>query len=574
MKKLLHISLILLAMSIINHSYGQLKDKKVWVSGAARGILYMDDYSTSAEDDTTTARKTQSGQTMVDLGVNVNPSDKILVQGMVRIQQEYGGFWGAGVTFDVRQLYIKGLIGNIIKYQLGDINYKLSAYTLNNQTGLVSKFGGVLIDIPLDQVEYDLFYTDNNTWRQQGAAVDFGLEYSKLIESTDFNLFTTRVQPTDFDTQEDRMYSGGSVVLKQSKWLKVGFQYANLYDLKGTTSDTVYMRNPVYTFSAEADYEIDDVKLNASLETGQSQLEWQNNPEAPDLTDFFYDINLRADISKIGVKLLAGYRNIGADFRSAGSQTMQINYTRAPQAYQRYGNDQAIRQISMLDIYRDASLYNLQIREGLMTFDPRYNNATPYGVATPNRSGFLFEANYEDPKKRWTVKASSELLSDIFGEGTTVLTKYATNSLLAEIKLNNIINVGDRRLWISGLIGEQNSTRSGEQDYEAIDLATRFYDFNLTATLFSTIDLIAEYRIWKSDGNTLIADRNVYSQIIDFNEYNINYKESILGAGLQYRFSENIKFSFMWQTFQWEDYLGETLPYQIDTWTVYFTMKF
>jgi hypothetical protein len=209
-----------------------------------------------------------------------------------------------------------------------------------------------------------------------------------------------------------------------------------------------------------------------------------------------------------------------------------------------------------------------------MTFDPRYNNATPYGVATPNRSGFLFEANYEDPKKRWTVKASSELLSDIFGEGTTVLTKYATNSLLAEIKLNNIINVGDRRLWISGLIGEQNSTRSGEQDYEAIDLATRFYDFNLTATLFSTIDLIAEYRIWKSDGNTLIADRNVYSQIIDFNEYNINYKESILGAGLQYRFSENIKFSFMWQTFQWEDYLGETLPYQIDTWTVYFTMKF
>lgn len=572
MKKLLNISLLFLAMSMITNSHGQ--QKKVFVSGAARGILYMDDYSTAAEDDTTTARKTQSGQTMVDLGVNIQPNDKILVQGMVRIQNEYGGFWGAGVTFDVRQLYIKGIIANSVKYQLGDINYKLSAYTLNNQTGLVSKFGGVMVDIPLKQVEYDLFYTDNNTWRQQGFAVDFGLEYTKVIESTDFHVFTSRVLATDFGTQEDRLYSGGSVVLNQSKWLKLGFQYANLYDLKGTTSDTVYMRNPSYSFSAEADYKLDNVLLNASLETGQSKLEWQGDPEAPLLNDFFYDINLRANFKKYGVKLLAGYRNVGADYRSAGSQTMQINYSRAPQAYQRYGNDQTLRHISMLDIYRDASLYQTQIREGLMVFDPRYNNATPYGVATPNRSGFLFEANYEDLKKRWSVKASSELLSDIFGEGTTALTKYNTNSLLAEIKLNNIINIGDRRLWISGLIGEQNSTRSGEEDYEAIDLATRFYDVNLTATLFLSLDLIAEYRIWKSNGSTQLAGRNVYSQINDYNEYTIDYKESILGAGLKYRFKEDMNFSFMWQTFQWDDYLEETLPYQIDTWTIYFTMKF
>lgn len=572
MKKLLYIPLLLLTSLAVNSTYAQ--EKKVWVNGAARGILYLDDYSTTAEDDTTTARKTQSGQTMVDLGVNLQPNDNIYIQGMVRIQNEFGGFWGAGVTFDVRQLYIKGIIGDIVKYQLGDINYKLSDYTLSNQTGLISKFGGVLVDIPLKQVEYDLFYTNNNTWRQQGAAIDFGLDYSKIIESSDFHFFTSRVRPTDFTTQEDRLYSGGSIVLNQSKFFKLGFQYANLYDLKGTTADTVYMQNPSYSLSAEIDYDLNEVRLNAALETGQSELRWQGDPNAPKLSDFFYDIKVRAIYAKWGLSFLAGYRNVGADYRSAGSQTMQLNYTRAPQAYQRYGNDQSVRQISMLDIYRDASLYQLQIREGLMAFDPRYNNATPYGVATPNRSGFLFELNYEDTKKRWSVEASSELLSDIFGEGTSALTKYNTNSLLAEIRLNNIINVGDRRLWISGLIGEQNSTRSGDQSYEDIDLATRFYDFNLTATLFSTLDFIAEYRIWKSSGNTSLADRNEYSEINDYNEYSIDYQESILGAGLQYRFSDNIKFSFMWQNFQWDDYLEETLPYQIDNWTVYFTMKF
>ena len=107
-----------------------------------------------------------------------------------------------------------------------------------------------------------------------------------------------------------------------------------------------------------------------------------------------------------------------------------------------------------------------------------------------------------------------------------------------------------------------------------VDLATQFYNFNLTATLFADLDFIAEYRVWQSQGNESLAERDIYSQIIDYSEFNVDYNESILGAGLQYRFSEIIKLSFLWESFKWEDREGETLPYTIDTWTVFFTMKF
>ena len=216
MKKTTQIIIIVFSLIAASPVYGQ--DKKVWVSGAARGVLYGDDYENNAEEDSVTARKLQSGSTLIDLGVNIQPNKNILIQGMVRIRNDYGGFWGSGVTFDVRQLYIKGIIADVVKYQLGDINYKLTPYTLNNQTGLVSKYEGVMTGITLDQVNYDLFYTKDDTWRQQGGAIDFGLQFSKAVEEIEFNLFTTRIRPTNFDTEDDRLYSGGSITLLQSKY--------------------------------------------------------------------------------------------------------------------------------------------------------------------------------------------------------------------------------------------------------------------------------------------------------------------------------------------------------------------
>lgn len=572
MKTFRYLVLASFAMLMVHSSVAQ--QKKIWISGAARGVMYGDDYSNAAENDTTTPRKTAGGHALVDLGVNIQPNDQLLIQGMVRIRNDYGGFYGSGVTFDVRQLYIKGIIGGVVKYQLGDINYKLTPYTFQNNVGLINKHMGVMTGVSQEQVQYDLFYMPDNTWRQQGAAVDFGLQFTKLVQGVDFNLFTSRNRPTNFDTQDDRLYSGGSITVLQSKYLSLGGQYANLYDYAGTSNSTVQMRNPVLTGTAELRYQISNTHLNASLETGNSKLQWQGSETAPVLEDYFYDVNLKASWPKTGLSVTAGYRNVGPNFRSAGAQTMQINYSASPYAYQRYGNAQQLRQLSMMDLYRDASLYKTQISAGLAAYDPRYDNATPYGIATPNRKGFKVLANYQDVEERWVVEADGEFLNNVVGEGTTILKGYTTASVFAEIRVNKLLGINDKRYWISGRAGVQNTNRNGQESFEDVDLATNFYNVNVTATLFGDFDIIAEWRLWKTSGNDLLAERNDYSEIIDYDEYSIDYSEDIIGAGVQYRFSEKTNIRFMWQTFTWDDKTPATQPYGINTWTLFFTMQF
>jgi hypothetical protein len=48
------------------------------------------------------------------------------------INNAFGGFWGSGVTFDVRQLYVRGVVANAFRYQIGNIDYKLSPFTCFN----------------------------------------------------------------------------------------------------------------------------------------------------------------------------------------------------------------------------------------------------------------------------------------------------------------------------------------------------------------------------------------------------------------------------------------------------------
>ena len=550
--------------------------KKIWVSGAARGIIYGDDYSTGAENDTTTARKVQSGHTMVDLGVNIQPSDNLLIQGMVRIRNDYGGFWGSGVTFDVRQLYIKGIIADVVRYQLGDINYKLTPYTFRNSAARIHERDGVITSQTLRQIDYDLFYYDDNTWRQQGAAVDFAILSEKVVEQIAFDLFTTRIVPSLITTASDRLYSGGSMVITQSEHLKLGFQAATLYDYRGTSNSTIFLQNPVYTGTAELSETFGNTALNLAFEGGQSRLSWEGDPNAPEdgIKDFFYDIRAKASWEETGLSVLAGFRDVGSGFRSPGAQTMRIRYNATPRAYSRYGNAQGQRAISILDLYRDASLYQTQITEGLMVYDPRYDNATPYGVATPNRRGFLLNAAYNDPRERFTVEAETEILSHVVGEGTDALKQFMTTSLFGELRAENMLGIEDRRLWLNGTWSMQNTNRSGAEDFESVDLSSMMLNFNLTATLFGDFDLLGEWRSRQANGNDLVALRDQYSQILTFQEYQIDYSEQLLAAGVQYRFSEKTNLSLWWQNFDWKDQEGTTLDYSINTWSILFAMNF
>lgn len=569
MKKL---NYILLGLTFLGLSSVELQaQQKVWVSGAARGVMYADEYS--MESDSVTSRRQESGHTMVDVGVNIRPNDNIYILGMVRVRNDYGGFWGSGVTFDVRQLTLKGILGGFLKYELGDIDYRMTPYTMYNNVSMVNRYAGEITSTPLNQIQYDLFYRDENTWRQQGGSVDFALEFSSIIEEAQFDLFTTRVRPTNFTSFDDRLYSGGSVVLVQSDRFNIGGQYANMYDLSGTSDATVFMRNPVMSLTSEYTYPLATSTLSAALETGRSTMLWEGDGEAPELTDFFYDVRLRWKENSGRLSAEVGYREVGPNFRSPGAQTLRINYAGRPLAYSRVGNAQTARTLSILDLSRDASLYRTQLNSALMAYDPRYDNATPYGVATPNRSGFSIKLNYADPAERWKVELNADQLQDVVGLGTTALTTYSTMYADVELRLDHILGLENREIALSGGYGMQGSSRTGENAYETIDLSSAFYNLNLKAALIGSLSLIGEYRSWATEGSTLVSERNDYTEIIDFSEYTMDYSEAIMGVGFMYAFSEETALRLMYQNFNWSNAATDEV-YGIRTWNIYFTMKF
>ena len=155
---------------------------------------------------------------MVDLTANIKPNSQTYINATLRVRNDYGGFWGAGVTFDLRQMYVKGVVANTVRYQLGDINYKLTPYTFYNSDESAFNVPGAF-QVYKEMVHYDLFYQDDNTWRQQGAAADFALEFSKGVEEMQFNFFATRQNPTDFGFTSERIFYGGNITLLQRQVL-------------------------------------------------------------------------------------------------------------------------------------------------------------------------------------------------------------------------------------------------------------------------------------------------------------------------------------------------------------------
>ncbi|MEN9948509.1 MAG: hypothetical protein RL106_1332, partial [Bacteroidota bacterium] len=69
-------------------------EKKISVIGQTRGQFYGD-HLINPEPDSVTAIKSNSGNVLADLGLKIQVNKTMEVLGMVRIRNDYGGFWGS-----------------------------------------------------------------------------------------------------------------------------------------------------------------------------------------------------------------------------------------------------------------------------------------------------------------------------------------------------------------------------------------------------------------------------------------------------------------------------------------------
>lgn len=60
-----------------------------------------------------------------------------------------------------RELYLRGLLLKRFKYQVGDLNTRMSAYTLYNNDAELSSHNPVALNTFSEVIEYDKFYVDH-----------------------------------------------------------------------------------------------------------------------------------------------------------------------------------------------------------------------------------------------------------------------------------------------------------------------------------------------------------------------------------------------------------------------------
>jgi hypothetical protein len=552
------------------------QDRKFQVNGDARSYMFAKNMLIDPALDSINAPRANYGHTLVDLGFSIFPNSNTEIISSFRIRNELGGFWGGGVSFDVRQLTLRGVAANVVKYNLGDIDLKMTPYTLYNfhEEGAVNE--AEIFSLRRQVVHYDMFYMPDNTWRMQGAQAGFGLQFGKLLKAMEFNGFITRQRPTDGISIPERVYGGGTITLRQSDHLQFSYNSLSLFDLTRTINDSIRYKNNVNTFSMRYQDAINDnIDWHFDVEAGSSNVNYINfaNPLAPDLQDdWFYDASVTFNFKKPRIILTTGYKDVGADFFSPGAQTKRVDFNKFPGVFQQFTNSAIGRPVNLTDIINHNAAYTFQLSDRLMAYNVAYDNINPHGIATPNRRGAYMNAERLDSVK---FKRSFIQIAQLFesrGMGTNLKKSFTSIGAGTDIGINDFIGLS--RELIVNLGVRHDITNRGGEVFEKINLSSTLVDFGLSVNLVGKLDVLFGAKYFRAQGNEFITQRNMFNTVNNFQAIDLDMTETTFAAGLRYKFSERNQLLVNYQKHQITNRIASGINYGISQFNILYTLTF
>ncbi len=515
MKKLLYLPLLLASQLVL----AQTPPPKYSINGGARAVYFSD--RLSLDGDTTTLPRENSGHVMADLGVNVRPNATTEIQAMVRIRNDYGGFWGSGVSFDIRQLQVKGLIQNKFRYTLGDMDYALTPYTFYRTAPLLAATALLpALDVFQQQMAgYDVFMNADGTWRTQGGSLDFNFLFRQGPERMKNSLFAVRLRPGfGGAATEQWSYGGRTEFFWKNFPLRVGGTMVSIRDIAGTSSNSELYASNVFT----TDGSLGNGLLRFNWETGRALARFTDVNQTTK-SDYFYAMGL-----KIGSQLQVNFREVGPDFFSPAAQSTAYNPNSVPRSFQTIGNDRILRQANIYDFTREAGLYRSRWNSSLGNDNSTYLMLDPYGEATPNRRGL--SAAWQ-PRLKWeklTLGLKVDRFAEIRGSGTSTLTQFSRAEATAVFTHKN---------WrLTGTYRDQRAWR--DSDVEAVpdlNVSQPWLSFNVTHQFSDNFKVDAGVLQLQNKGFVFDAQRNAQNEIVDFNGQNVDYTELLPAFSVSYQ---------------------------------------
>ena len=542
--KIILFSISVFQLEIISFSQ---QDEKIWFDGLGRSYFSRDNVVSNG--DTISPKSMSSGYNLLDLNVHINPISNIEVFGQVRVQNQFGGFFGSGTQIDVRQLTARGTIKNKIKFSLGDIYLKQNKFTLYNYNEDLNHFNPNLYNSYKSIIDYENFY-QNNRWRLQGLQMDFSYKFDRFIRTLEFDLFTTRPRGSSqlnsaLNTfQSDMLLSGLTIQSHISKTITAELNYSTLNELPNSGTQQSSIKNPVYQLGLIHQYSTNKFNINSKIQVGFSERSWSYKVGYDSISHqklgMFFEY--KSEFSKLDslFNISLGSRYVDPNFRSSAAQSRRIDMTESnlTTIYSTYSNDAVVRPITVFDIITDQNTYNQNISPTLMNFNPIFSNALPYGDATPNRIGLFLDGCYKHKKKYFDVNFSTTFFSEVVGQGTSSKRTFLTFSQWSKVHLNEIFNHKKEFNFSLGYLS-QITNREGDS-IEFINLNSNHIDFKMEKELLDNLYFNLSTKRVKALGNEYLNVRDGFDEIITFQQVNYNRVDYLHALGIKYQFKKDV----------------------------------
>jgi len=551
MKRSLLVLLVFYAvfLSAIN-LHAQISDN-IWFDGLARSFFARDAIDKNTIDDTLSARNKSNGYNLLDLNTHLNPINNIEIFSQLRIRNSFGSFFGSGTEINVRQLKAKGVINNKIRFSVGDLFLKQSRFTLYNYDDEISAYENDILKPYRDIIHYENFYTENR-WRLQGIQTDFSFKFDRFVRSLGFDLFVTRPsgssQINETTYSSDLLLSGGSIVSEINKRIILSGNYINLFEIASSGTNNISVRNPVHDLSLLYHLGNENYRIEQKLQTGFSKRYWLHSELANGISDsisneaqgMYFELDNKYIKKDSTLLLTVGYRYVDPNFRSAGAQTMRLDYAagNSNTIYPFYTNMSLIRPPSIFDIISDDQLYNQDLSSILMVLNPIYSNILPYGDATPNRTGFYLKARINNKNKVLLTKINAGFLKEVIGQGTVEKRDFALYKGAFKINFHRWLN-WDKELSLSASSESELTSRGGEA-VSSLKLYNHQMNVSVNAELAKKFFIQTSYKQFNANGNEFLIQRDNYGKITNFISTEIDQKDHMLSFGMLYKFRENV----------------------------------
>lgn len=573
MKKIsLAIGLVICGLAV----QAQTANPKIQFNGVARGDML---HNWLTKDDTTNVDQSLGGAALVDLHLNIHPNDAVRINTTLRVKNAIGGFWGQGATLELREISIKGIAAKVLKYRFGDIDSKLTEYTLYNNQPECSNNEAAVFDF-IRQIRHQENFNYGNAWRNQGVDLSWRLGFDKGIESADFTAFIIRNRSLNDGKTPDRLQGGGTIHFNINDFSFIGVNYINMFDLPKTISKTTYEKysNGVGTINAH----IDCNHFYLFGEGGLSSIDYTDTSDTKtvDVNGSFFDVGVGSTFMDSQLRTELSFRRVGQNFFSSGAQSKRIDYTHSVQVLPTVGENSYTRTIGLLDLITDDGIYNQAISYGLMDYDMIFNNVTPYGKATPNRQGFDIAVTYDEADSTYDAKAEVQLLQDVAGQGSEKKKNYLLAQLSGTVNLDKIFQ------WkksVSFTAGYQFASASRDEDrvyktskalVEAVDLHSHTIDLGTSIELINRIDLLLGTKILFYEGSDFKAQLNDFNETVKYTCETYDGSQILSAVGLRYRFNDNISLTLQYDRFTYNDNLDEGNTYTINQAFLLFNILF